>query len=182
MRLRTFYSCLLVGFVCLSTMLGLTGCGEQQAEARIQTMQRVTPDQELLGGTHKLRKFGDASRSYTKQSGGWWFLLIAGGSSKKIEEIHEQKVRFAWQMNDGTYAVSEMDLSQIRVRIDSTITVPTIEFGLRHTADYWNNAPELSKEYYRTWDPQSIISTLAYCAVITVREEDWPISVKAPMN
>src|SRR3989344_5059662 len=62
----------------------------------------------VLQGEHQLRKMGQVRESSSSLSGGF-FLFVGGVSGSSSNRVN---VKFAWQLNDGTYAVSSLPLEK----------------------------------------------------------------------
>lgn len=117
-----------------------------------------SPTEKLLGGTHELRKL-NVTDKYTATMHGSYFLI--GGS---ISAKGEQKTMcmFSFKLNDGDYALAELPVNKIRVRFDSTVTVPYVKFkwgGVWATSTY--QLDELMRSYIQYM-------------VLVCREEDYP--------
>lgn len=113
---------------------------------------------KLLEGKHKLRRF----QLTTKKHEGWsasYFLFTGHASGGKHIE---QKIKFAWQAPTGEYVVSELPLTKIRVKLDSTIKEPYVTF--RWTRDNSENS-----DYLMDYSIQYMV---VYCT-----EEDYPMRV-----
>ena len=125
--------------------------------------------QAILGGEHKLRKMVERTDMKTSASGGF-FLFVGGFETSAKTSV---TVKFAWQMNDGTYAISSLPLEKIRVKLDDGAAVPTIKFRWR---PYYSPRPR------RTPQVQELMDTFVLYAVVTVRERDWPVHIQLPLN
>lgn len=135
----------------------LAGQATKEREKREQE-RGPSPTEKLLGGTHELRKL-NVTDKYTATMHGSYFLI--GGS---INGKGEQKTMcmFSFKLNDGDYALAELPVTKIRVRFDSTVTVPYVKFkwgGVWLTSTY--RLDELMKSY------------IEYM-VLVCREEDYP--------
>lgn len=120
----------------------------------------------VLKGEHSLRKMTENTEVNSKISGSFFFLVGGFDGSTKTE----MSVKFAWQMNDGTYAISSLPLEKIRVKFDEKATMPRIKFR-------W-----LRYGYNREPQTQDLMDCYVLYAVVTVRESDWPIQVNLPLN
>lgn len=145
----------------IALVLPLAGCKEDEPP-------KPTKAEILLNGTHNLRKMSERTEVNSHISGGFFlvFGILEGGSKTTIS------VKFAWQMNDGTYAISSLPLEKIRVKLDNKITTPTIEFNRWQRCDAWCDNNSL----------QGLIHDSVEYAIITVKESDWPIQVNLPLN
>ncbi len=120
---------------------------------------------KILKGEHCLRKMMEKTEVNSKISGS--FFLLGGSFSGETEEI--TSVKFAWKMNDGTYAISSLPLEKIRVKFDETATTPTIKFRWLHY-----DLSECPTQY--------LMNNQIFYAVITVKEKDWPTQINLPLN
>ena len=120
--------------------------------------------EQILKGEHKLRKMVERTETNSNISGGFFLFVgaLSGGTTTSM------LVKFAWEMNDGTYALSSLPLEKIRIKLDEDITTPTIKFR-------WgpSNHPQTL---------QRLIDSNVLYAVITAKESDWPIQVNLPLN
>ena len=134
----------------------MTGCSEQLPRPPSQAEQ-------ILGGEHKLRKMIERTGTNSNISGGFFLFAGAlnGGTTTNV------LVKFAWEMNDGTYAISSLPLEKIRVKLDEKVATPTIKFR-------WGSD--------NTSDVQHLMDQHVLYAVITARESDWPVQVNLPLN
>ena len=120
---------------------------------------------EILDGEHKLHKMVESVKINSNLSGG--FFLVAGGIDQSTTE--EIIIRFSWQMNDDTYAISSLPIEKIRINLDNEVTIPTIKFN-------W------SYKIVDFTDTQEIIDYCVDSAVVTVKPDDWPIQINLPLN
>ena len=132
-----------------------------------QRPQQPSQAEQILKGEHKLRKMLERSETDSRISGG--FFLIVGGLNGTINTSISMK--FAWEMNDGTYAISSLPLEKIRVKLDEKVTTPTIKFRWQR----WHNS-------FGTAQVQKLMDSYILYAVLTVRESDWPVQVSLPLN
>ena len=119
--------------------------------------------EQILGGEHRLRKMIGQTEANVSLSGG--FFLFVGDISGRVTT--GVSVKFAWEMNDGTYAISSLPLEKIRIKLDEKATTPTIKFR-------WS--PSSSKQV------QDLMDWNVLYAIITAREADWPVQVNLPLN
>lgn len=120
-----------------------------------------------MKGEHKLRKMVERTETNPRISG--TFFLIVG--ELNVSTTTRTLVKFAWEMNDGIYALSSLPLEKIRVKLDEEATTPTIKFRWRP----WrmkNVTPQI----------QDLMDLYVLYAVLTVRESDWPVQVNLPLN
>lgn len=135
--------------ILILTIILLVSCDGKSYES---------PVNNILTGEHELRRFKIA----TKEGYSWsesYFLLGGGGSGRTYKET---KVSFSWKMNTGEYAISEIEIGKIRVRIDSTAIKPYIKFN-------WRASQNTDLEYLFLYKVNYM--------VITCREEDYPINI-----
>lgn len=122
----------------------------------------------ILGGEHNLRRMAEKTEKNFEAHGSF-FLLMGDIHAKSEEKI---VVKFAWQMNDGIYAIGSLPLEKIRVRLSEKAASPTISFGFEpgYYPCFGNHNIEM------------IFQELVHYAVITCKESDWPINVQLPLN
>lgn len=123
--------------------------------------------EQILKGEHKLRKMTERTDVNSSISG-IFFLFIGNLSGTSKTTV---SVKFAWEMNDGIYAISSLPLEKIRVKLEESATTPTIKFR-------W-------LPYRRMGvvpQVQTLMDGYVSYAVVTVRESDWPIQVSLPLN
>lgn len=107
----------------------------------------------------------ERNERHSEISGG--YFLIAGSLSGRSETI--TNVKFAWEMNDGTYAISSLPLEKIRVKFNNDVEIPTIYFQVKNKPDYYDEL-------------QRMLDVSITYAVITCKESDWPVQVQLPLN
>lgn len=112
-------------------------------------------------GTHLLRKFKVVSESGEKW-GASYFLL--GGSASGGTYVNN-KISFSWQVSSGEYAISEIDLNRVRVKIDSTVTKPYVTF-------------KLDEDVYYNRSIQDVMLLDVDYMIVHCREEDYPVNVQ----
>lgn len=143
---------ILVGFFTVF----VTGCAKNPQPL-------PSPAEEILKGEHKLRKMTERIESDSRVTASF-FLIVGDLSATSTSRV---LVKFAWQMNDGIYAISSLPLEKFRVKIDEKAETPTIKFR-------WG--PGYEKEIQKLMDNHVIY------ALLTVRERDWPVSIQLPLN
>jgi len=119
-----------------------------------------------FGTTHQLMRFKTHSDTSSRWSGG--FFLVLGGASG--ETSNRVSVRFSWRMNNGEYMVSCVPMEKIRVKINNSVRIPTVTFGIR---DY-DDAPHIRTD--REPD-QYIIDHCIYKVIVTCTSDQWPLDV-----
>ena len=115
----------LVVLVLLSVLLTSCEKMEQQKAANELKEQREREQQNaFIAGKHSLRKF----RVFDQANGESYssFFLI-GGSTQTSVDI-DRKIGFYWLSNDQEYIYTTVDMTDVRVVIDSTAHTPFIEF------------------------------------------------------
>jgi len=146
-----------IGLILLVGLF-VIGCAEQP--------KRPSQAEHILNGEHRLRKMSERREVDSSISGGF-FLIIGELNASTTTRV---SVKFAWEMNDGTYAISSLPLEKIRVKIDKEVATPTIKFRWRR----W--------ERHSTPQIQKLMDDYIIYALITVKESDWPIQIKLPLN
>lgn len=126
--------------------------------------------EKILRGEHKLRKMTERMDVNSGISGG--FFLFAGSLSGSTETT--ASVKFAWEMSDGTYAISSLPLEKIRVKLDEKAIVPTIKFNWEELGLYGSGSQAM--------EIQNLMDRHVHYAVVTIRESDWPVQVNLPLN
>lgn len=127
---------------------------------------KASDAETILKGTHPLRRMVPTEETNSNLSGG--YFLFYGGI--KGETQTSQRVKFAWLMNDGiSYPISSLPLEKIRVQFNDTISIPTIRYRWR-----WANQGIEDVQHY--------MDHFVHYAVVTVREEDWPVQINLPMS
>ena len=137
-----------------------------KAVAEAQPMP--SPAESILKGEHELRKMAERVETASRVSGSFFLVVGDFTATTKTKVL----IKFAWKMNDGrTYAISSLPLEKIRVEPDEKVMTPTIKFRWR-PYPILNNTPQ----------PQELMDDYVVYAVITAREEDWPIQINLPLN
>jgi len=121
-------------------------------------LERKDNNSEILRGKHELRRLKVSSNEKSEWSAG--YFLFAGSASGKTYK--ETKVSFSWKMNTGEYAISEIEVGNIRVRIDSTVIKPYVTFN-------WDKSRVRDLHFIFDYD-------INYMTIVC-REEDYPINV-----
>lgn len=157
--MKNQHACLAYNFM-LSIVLLFSGCTIDLADPKASDAETI------LKGTHPLRRMVPTEETNSNLSGGY-FLFYA---EIKGETQTSQLVKFAWLMNDGiSYSISSLPLEKIRVQFNDTISVPTIRYR-------WKWASQGLE------DIQLYMDNFVHYAVVTVREEDWPVQINLPLN
>jgi len=143
--------------VLLVVGLFLVGCERPLSQA-----------ESILRGNHKLRKMSERLETNSKISGSFFLIVgeLSGSTTTRL------LTKFAWEMNDGTYALSSLPLEKIRVRFDERATTPTIKFQWRPRRSWRGRIAQV----------QSLMDDYVLYALVTVREGDWPVQVNLPLN
>lgn len=113
---------------------------------------------EILKGDHELRRFKTTTKDESSFSGSY-FLIAASTSGKTTKNT---KATFTWLMNNGEYAISEIELQKIRIRIDSTADIPYVKF-------HWIGSNSKNLKH--------IFSYYVNYMVIVCKEEDYPMEI-----
>lgn len=151
-----------MGKICIGLvfLVGLfaAGCAEKP--------EQPSPAEHILKGEHKLRKMTEHAKTDSTVSGGF-FLIVGKFNSSTTTRL---LVKFAWEMNDGTYAFSSLPLEKIRVKIDEEVATPTIKFRWRRLVGY------------RTPQIQELMDDHVVYALVTVKGNDWPVQIRLPLS
>lgn len=141
--------CVLLAVESIATLMGLAFAFSCEAP------QRKSASSYFLEGSHNLRKL----KVYNETGQRWSasYFLVAGSASGGT--YHETKVKFSWQANTGEYILSELPSTKIRVKLDSTVTVPYIKFK-------WLGSTSTDADYLMNFDVEYMV---VYC-----RESDYP--------
>lgn len=107
--------------------------------------------EKVLGGKHELRKF-NVKTTTTQYTSGWYFICVGGYSSYKSEET---KIRFYFKNCKDEYQFMERRLSEVNVRIDSTVIIPYVKF-------YWNENNRDESEWSRMYE-YDVTKAVVYC-------------------
>lgn len=137
-------------FYLILLALVVVSCGRGNQESSVG---------EMLKGEHSLRKFNvvDEKGYRTRTS----YFLLSGSSYG--ETYNDTKVSFSFQLPDSSYALAELYYSDIRVKIDSTITEPYVTFNWSASgADY---------------DMDFVMRHCVNYMVVHCKEEDFPYDV-----
>jgi len=116
----------------------------------------------FLKGEHVLRKMSP-ERPQASFQGSAWFIIGLGAAS--ADGTSDYMVNFAWQTNDGTYAISSLPLTSFMIKFDENATTPTVKFR-------WQSG--------RSKTVQGAMRLVIY-ALLTIRESDWPPQVNLPL-
>lgn len=122
-------------------------------------LQVESPAGEMLNGEHVLRRFNVSSKTEQNIKGS--YFLIAG--QVESNTISKYTATFAWKTHDDTYITTELPLSKIRVKIDSTANQPYVKFRWRPcncTLNDINNSNSI------------ILYMVVHC-----KEEDYPLEI-----
>ena len=169
--------------------------------------------QAFYEAPHGLRKmFNEEEKVITKtpaegsMSGG--FFLFMGGVSGSYKEgttvEHSVSyVRFAWDVGNNTYAIANVPLDKVRIRITDKIQVPTVAFFLDendltkkfdeftgHGIDYDVQVRSVERDselrlLRNNYDaPEFLNGYMNYLkyVVISCNGSDWPQNITLPLN
>jgi hypothetical protein len=153
--MKTHRKKMILTILVIIALFGLTACGPKSKSI-----------DDIFRGEHQLRKMGQlvGSKDKTKES---FFLITYNQNETKITVV---AIKFAWKMNDSTYALSSLPMEKIRIKLDKNVTVPTIKF--RWNPNSGNNIDLI----------QELMDNDIVYALITVNEKDWPTDISLPMN
>lgn len=104
------------------------------------------------GIKHPLRKF-NVKTTTSEHSSASFFLVMGGYSSSKSEQTN---VRFYFRNCKGEYQFQEIPIGKIRIKTDSTITVPFVTFDVGGISNPQNRCYDLDYEW-------RISSATIYC-------------------
>ena len=82
-----------------------------------------------MGGERQLKEFFPETHNITTSDGSWLFFVIIGFGKTNAVEESKKMLYFLWEMNDGTYQFSKIDLLKVRFRFVESIDNPHIEFS-----------------------------------------------------
>ena len=124
----------------------------------------------LFLGERPLRKMLTSQNIEGRFNGGYFLFgdAIAG------EVGVQQSVSFAWQSKNETWQISRLPLERLRVRFNENASSPVIRFTVDHCG--------ASLVDIRCYPMQQLINECVTDAVITVREQDWPINISLPLS
>lgn len=105
---------------------------------------------KLLTGKHKLQRMYCANK-VTYSSG-----RLSGD---------KLMAKFAWQMPDSVYAVCELPVTKIRIKIDNTVTTPYVEFR-------WDNR---AVSCYVNKPIEYIMNDNIFYMLVVCKEDDFPL-------
>ena len=134
-------------------LLTLLSCEREYAPPEDSSIGKV------LRGKHDLRKFKTVTEEGYRMSGSYFLIAgsVSGGTYKN------NKVAFSFQLPDSTYAMSELELGDIRIRIDSTIKKPYVTF-------HWDRGGAAT-------DMDYVMKYHVNYMVVHCKEEDFPYEV-----
>lgn len=131
---------------------------------------------EFLGGERTLRKMTSYAGEKVEGSGSFFFFC----GSASVTSESQMSVIFAWEMNDGSYQISSLPMTKIRVKFDNQVDSPTIRFILLEL-NFIDKARIDSPEYMMAHIQEYLNKRVNY-AVLTVKESDWKPDVQLPLN
>ena len=121
----------LLSFLFMILMISCTLSGRQKEDDRKRQQSKY--GYKTFTGQHELRKFKIFSSTESKISGA--YFLIAGSVSG--ESKTQTNVTFSWKMDNGDYIISEMPLTQIKIRIDDNIKKPYVTFEMKECSSFF---------------------------------------------
>lgn len=144
------------------------GCSESDSKKEPSSKKEeiLSPIGKILVGEHRLRRMAEYMDVNPKISAS--FFVVMGSISNTTNTI--VSVKFAWEMNDGIYAISSLPLEKIRIKIDEKVLTPTIKF--RWSLSRVDTPNQI----------QDLMEKNVIFAVLTLKEDDWPINVKLPLS
>lgn len=133
--------------------------------------------QEFFQGTHELRRLAEYTDKHGELRGD--FFLIAGSISGEYKE--DQRVKFAWKTNDGSYAISSILLTHVRVKFDN-VSTPHVQFALNCPND--GEVSPCGGDYIKNGSDQQKVIDDGYVSYITIacQPKDWPIKIQMPIS
>jgi len=126
--------------------------------------------QKNFGGNRVLRKMTNAAENKNAVSGS--FFLFCGDVNATTES--RTLLMFAWKMNNGSYQISSLPLTNVRVKFDDKIKSPTIRFNFKEIV-YLLGSGTIN-------NTQDYIDKYVNYAELTVKESDWAPDVQLPFN
>jgi len=127
-------------FIC--SMFILLSCSNEN---------KIDAQKEVLGGKHLLRKFNVKTTTTTSSSGA--FFLVVGGYSSYTSE--QSIVRFYFLNYKGEYQLMEKYLSDVNIKIDSTVKEPYVKF-------YWIKRIRTINEFNSMYN-NDVTRVVIYC-------------------
>jgi hypothetical protein len=132
---------------------------------------------KVLDGEHLLRRMGkketEKSASGKFESNQSYFLFSGGSyTSGTYNEKSITTITFAWKFIDGSYIISKVDLTKVRVVLDDSIKTPTISFC------YNLGSRDITKLRMSTM--QDMIDDVLSYVVIKCNNKQWPESIEMP--
>lgn len=107
--------------------------------------------QNVLGGKHELRKI-NVKTSASQSSSAWYFLVMGG---YETESSTNSTVRFYFLNYKGEYQPMELPLTQVNIKIDSTVKNPYVKF-------YWIER-ERREDQFQTMYRNDVTRVVIYC-------------------
>jgi hypothetical protein len=124
-----------------------------------------SPTTRALKGRHKLHELVARAEGETKPADS--FFLFSDDFGHK--EVSEMSVKFSWQTSDGSFAVTALPLSKIKIKVDGRTNTPTVSFEWEEPL----GKPQLA--------PQELMDRAVTSATIYIQQKaDWPPFVHAP--
>lgn len=119
--------------------------------------EKQNVQQKVLGGKHILRKFNVKTTTTTSSSGS--FFLVVGGYSSSTRE--KCMVRFYFLNYKGEYQLMEKYLTDVNIKIDSTVKQPYAKF-------YWTPRLRYDVSEYNSMYNYDVTRVVIYC-----KDEDF---------
>jgi len=167
-------------FIAILLCLFLVGCGcnERQEKIKFQNRNIILKNKQFFSQTFELRKIQTTSfiesKSETTISGG--FFLFVGdikGSSKSFSQL-EIKVTFACKFTNNEYRFFTIPLSQIRIKIDNNIKIPTVSFDATPKIRYRNEWKIIEEDWWPLEDKIYSDEPHVYSVLLTIKDDQWP--------
>ena len=168
------FKTLLLGLLAVCFVATFSSCGEdwESMKKRNRAEAKAFLDQTFQG-VHQLRRTKESTSTSSNMSAslydGFFFSSASVSGSSKVTTL----LRFAWQMNDGSYAISSINIDDVRVKIDSTAYIPTVQF-------VWGTTQ--NNEYGLGHNLQNMVDNNVDHILLKVRSEDWQINNTIPLS
>lgn len=128
----------------------------------ISSVHAETMDDIFGGQNLELRKLVQKSEESNKLSG-FFFLFMGEISGKSSNEL---RVYISWKTQKDQYVIAHCPVTKIRVKLDNSITTPTVSFSYSgHLMSDVNE--ELNSNYVKYLE-------------IQCKESDWPVNISLP--
>ncbi len=138
-----------------------------------------------LLGQHELHRFKISPILRGDFSGSFYFGLLSGAGNVRGRVTNEDAIRFAWSPHPGQIIMSVVPVSMIKIIVDETMGVPTIEFLINGNA-FWDllvldNYSYRGQGNEREMNPNTWISSNCLTrAVVRINSKDLESEVYLP--